>query len=264
VRRAKPGADVLAVNPQVEVAGQPAVALAVQRAGGGGQVLVLAADTTWNWSRLPRVLGHDDNLYGRFWSQTVRWLAGRPLDDQRPLLSVRTEKPVYDVNKKVTVRVTRQSAPGASLAGAQVHVEVTDPKRAPVPGLAPRFGSADPDVATVEFYPTVAGRYEVAASLKGGGKVLANASGELRVRGADLELADTGTRPDHLRALKEATGGTYADIDDADEVAGKVERRERRTTRVQRSEYWDSPWLFGAFLLAVTGEWFLRRKNHLV
>src|SRR5262249_43885829 len=70
VQRAKPGADVLAVNPQVQIEGQPAVVLAVQRAGGGGQVMVMAADTTWNWSRLPRIVGQPDNLYGRFWSQT--------------------------------------------------------------------------------------------------------------------------------------------------------------------------------------------------
>jgi hypothetical protein len=34
--------------------------------------------------------------------------------------------------------------------------------------------------------------------------------------------------------------------------------------QVSRTEYWDSPWLFAAFLAAVSGEWFLRRRNHLV
>jgi hypothetical protein len=116
----------------------------------------------------------------------------------------------------------------------------------------------------VEFYPAVAGRYEVGAALKRGGKVLANDSGELRVSGADLELADTTTRPDNLRALAGATGGLYFDVDDAGELAGKVQGVERRRSRTLRSEYWDAPLLFGAFLLAVSGEWFLRRKNHLV
>jgi hypothetical protein len=264
VARARPGADVLAVDPAVEMEGRPAVALAVQRAGGGGQVMVLCPDTTWKWSRLPRIVGRPDNLYGRFWSQTVRWLAGRAMDERRPLLSVRTEKPIYEAEKKVTLRVLRQPRPGTDLAGAQVTVDVTDPKGKLVAGLAPKTSSADPDETRVEFYPALAGRYEIAASLKRDGKVLANGTGELRVRGADLELADTGTRPDNLRALKEATGGVYVDIDDADELAGKVQRLERRQTRTLRSEYWDSPWLFGAFLLAVSGEWFLRRKNHLV
>jgi hypothetical protein len=264
VARAKPGADVLAVNPTVEVAGQPAVAIAAQRAGGGGQVMVVCPDTTWNWTRLARILGHDDTLYSRFWSQTIRWLAGRSMEDSRPLLSVRTEKPVWDANRKVTVRVVRQRRPGIDLTAAQTTVDITDPKGQAVPGLDPRSDSTDPDLATVEFYPTAAGRYGISAVLKAGGKVLANQAGELRVRGADLELADAGTRPDNLRALKEATGGIYADIEDADEVAGKIARIERRRVQVSRTEYWDSPWLFAAFLAAVTGEWFIRRRNHLV
>jgi hypothetical protein len=264
VARARPGADVLAVNPTVQVEGAAAVALAVQRAPGGGQVMVLCPDTTWNWTRLPRILGHDDTLYSRFWSQAIRYLAGRGMDDSRPLLSVRTERPVYEANKKVTVRVVRQRRPGTDLTGAVTTVEITDPKGQPVPGLTPRSDSADPDVSTVVFYPTAAGRYEICAALKSEGKVLANQSGELRVRGADLELADAGTRPDNLRALKEATGGVYVDIEDADEVAGKIARIERRQTRVTRTAYWNSPWLFVAFLAAVTGEWFLRRWNRLV
>jgi hypothetical protein len=264
VAKAKPGAEVLAVNPTVEVEGQPAVAIAAQRAGGGGQVMVVCPDTTWNWTRLPRIVGQDDTLYSRFWSQTIRWLAGRSTEDSRPLLSVRTEKAIWEANKKVTVRVVRQRRPGTDLSGAQTTVDITDPKGQPVPGLEPRTDSADPDVATVEFTPSAAGRYEITAALKSGGKVLANQAGELRVRGADLELADAGTRPDNLRALKEATGGIYADIDEADEVAGKISRIERRRVQVSRTEYWDSPWLFAAFLAAVSGEWFVRRRNHLV
>jgi hypothetical protein len=264
VARARPGADVLAVNPRVEIEGKPAVAVAVQRAVGGGQVMVLCPDTTWHWTRLPRIAGLDDTLYSRFWSQAVRWLAGRTMEESRPLLSVRTGQPIHPVNKKVTVTVVRQRRPGSDLAGSRVTVDILDPKKRPMPGLTPRSSSADPDTFVVEFYPTAAGRYEVSAALKRESKVLANGNGEFRVRGADLELADPGTRPDNLRAIKEATGGTYVDIDDADEVKDRIERIERRQVRTQRSEYWDSPFLFAAFLLAVTGEWFLRRKNHLV
>jgi hypothetical protein len=130
--------------------------------------------------------------------------------------------------------------------------------------LAPSFSKADPNLATVELTPGEAGRYEVVASLRRGDKVVDNVTTELRVRGADLELETVSTRPDHLKALAEATGGTYREVDDAESVAAKLTRSERRQSRMERKEYWDSPWLFGAFLLAVTGEWFLRRRNHLV
>ncbi len=264
VQRAKPGADVLAVNPKVRVDGQPAVAMAAQRAGGGGQVMVLTLDTTWVWSRAPRILGQADNLYGRFWSQTVRWLAGRPLEDKRPLLSVRTEKPIFEAGKKVALKVVRNPRPGTDLTATEMKVEVIDPKGKLVPGLAARFGSADPNVGTVELYPTEAGRYEVAASLTSGGKMLANGSAEFRVRGIDLELSDTSTRPKNLQELSSETLGTYVDIDEAEALVSKINRIEKRQVRTLRSELWDSPLLFVGFLLAVAGEWFLRRMNHLV
>jgi uncharacterized membrane protein len=264
VQRAKPAATILAVNPKVQLEGRPAPAVIVQNAGGGGQVMVLTLDTTWQWSRLPRILGQADNLYSRFWSQTVRWLAGRPLEDRRPLLSLSTQRPLFDAGSKVRLRVTRNPRPGTDLSGTETTVEVIDPKGKAVPGLVTRFGSADPNVGTVDFYPTEAGQYEVGATLKSAGKVLANVSGEFRVRGADLELSDTSTKPQNLKDLAGETGGTSVDIEDADLLSKKINRVERRQARVLRSEYWDSPVLFAAFLLAVAGEWFLRRVNHLV
>jgi hypothetical protein len=264
VQKAKSGAYVLAVNAAVQVEGQPAVAVAVQRAGGGGQVMMLCPDTTWKWSRLPRFQGQSDTLYGRFWSQTLRWLAGRAQDDQRPLLTVRTERPIYEANKKVTVRAIRQARPGTDLTGSQIAIEITDPKGKPLPGLVPKVDSADPDMARVEFYPPAAGVYRVSAELKAQNKLLANQNGEFRVQGADLEMSDPTTHPENLQAIKEATGGIYLDIDSAGEVVKHIERIERRTTQAQKTEFWNSPWLFTAFLTLVTGEWFLRRRNHLV
>ncbi len=97
---------MLAVNPGIMVEGKPAVVVATQRYG-AGRTMVIAADTTWRWSRFPRVLGLPDMLYARFWSQTVRWLAGRGTNEQRPLLAVSTDHPGYDVGKKVAITVTR-------------------------------------------------------------------------------------------------------------------------------------------------------------
>jgi len=262
VRGAKPGADVLAVDPNARVGGKPAVVVAVQRFG-AGHTMVLAADTTWRWSRLTRVLGRSDTLYARFWSQTVRWLSGRSLDDQRPPLVVSTDRPDYDVGKAVTVRAVRQPRAGQDLSAAEVAVEVVGPsgRSASVPL---RGSSAEPDAFTGTFYPAAGGRYEVAATLNGGGKPLANQATEFLVHGSDLELSDPGTNRAALRSLASATGGQYVEAKDAESLAAKIPHRERRTSRVERSEFWNSPALFYGFLGFVTAEWLLRRRNHLV
>ncbi|HWG45813.1 MAG TPA: hypothetical protein VN688_23835 [Gemmataceae bacterium] len=263
VQRAKPGAEALAVHPRLRSDGKPAVVLALQRAGGGGQVMVLTVDTTWQWGRFARLLGQNDTLYGRFWSQTIRFLAGRGLDDQRPLLAVSTDKASYKIGKMVEVRVARQPRPDNDLSGTQMNVEINTPSGQTVP-VELKVDSSDPDVAKGDFTPSTGGRFELAATLNAAGKPLSNRTAEFLVQGTDLELSNTGTNSANLRALAEATGGVYLDIDKADELAGKIAPKERRTVRVLRSEYWNNPALFTVFLLALTGEWFLRRRNHLV
>jgi len=67
-----------------------------------------------------------------------------------------------------------------------------------------------------------------------------------------------------LKSISERSGGVYVDIEDVAQLAPKLKRAERRIPRVERTEYWNSPLLFLFFLAAVTGEWVLRRRNHLV
>jgi hypothetical protein len=227
--------------------GKPAPVLVVRRAGGGGHVMVLTADT----------------LYARFWSQAVRWLAGRSLDEDRALLTASTDRPDYEVGRKVVVTVRRQPRPGGDLSGAEPSAEVAGPSGKTV-ALPLKSSSKDPDTFTAEFVPSAGGRYELSAALSMAGKPLANATARFLVQGGDLEMDNTGTNPGNLRALADVTGGVYLDVGRAEELAGKIARKERRTARVLRTEYWNSPWLFTGFLALVTGEWFLRRRNHLV
>ncbi|GIT29619.1 MAG: hypothetical protein Ct9H300mP1_16650 [Planctomycetaceae bacterium] len=81
VKRAKPGADVLATNPITSVDGKPAVVVAVQNFG-QGKSMVVTTDTTWRWSRVARLKGQGDVLYARFWSQ-AGLLADRPRAERR-------------------------------------------------------------------------------------------------------------------------------------------------------------------------------------
>ena len=92
VGKAKPGAVVLARYPDAGNPTRRSAALATMRPAarscsptqsfGKGRVGLLAADTTWRWSRLVRLAGRSDAMYVRFWSQWVRWLAGRDVRSQ--------------------------------------------------------------------------------------------------------------------------------------------------------------------------------------
>jgi len=262
VQRAKQGADVLAVNPNFVGEEGPAPVVAVQRYG-AGHVMALAIDTTWRWSRLTRVLRQSDTLFARFWSQTVRWLCGREGEEDRPLIAVSTDRPDYEVGRPVTIRVERQPQPDSEAAAGDVAVELINEAGESIP-VGARASSMEPDVFTSTYYPTAGGRYEVAAALTASGQTIANQTTEFLVHGSDLELADTRTNRSLLQAVANATGGLYADVGESAALADKIERRERRTPLVQRTEFWNSPLLFLVFLVAITTEWVIRRRNHLV
>ncbi|MEA3366445.1 MAG: glutamine amidotransferase [Candidatus Hydrogenedentes bacterium] len=262
VKGIKPGAEVLAVNPGFVGDDGPAPVVVAHRYG-TGHAMVVTVDTTWRWSRLPRVLGQSDTLFMRFWSQTVRWLSGREAQTQRPLITVSTDRPDYEVGKPVTVQVARQAQPDDETAAGDISVELLSPSGKPLP-LEIKASSAEPDTFVGTFYPETGGRYEVIASLTAQGQVIANRTTEFLVHGSDLELADTRTNRPLLQSLANTTGGVYVDIDEAATLAERVERRERRTSLVRRAELWNSPALFLVFVAAITTEWVIRRRNHLV
>ena len=182
------------------------------------------------------------------------------------MLTVSTDKAYYEIGKRVQLRIARQPRADVDVSAAQVAVEIVGPDGKPLPPEqtpAPRASSGQPDVFTAEFTPSTGGRYEVNATLTADGKALANQTTEFRAQGADYELADQGTNPANLRALAEATGGVYLDVDRADELAGKIARKDRMGPE-HRYEFWNSPMLFVAFLACVSAEWFLRRWNQMV
>jgi hypothetical protein len=225
--------------------------------------MTLGLDTTWQWSRLPRVGGQSDTLFARFWSQTARWLAGRNLAEDRSLLAVATDQPDVEVSKPILVRVTRQPRAGQDLAGVEVMAEAMSDSGKIVP-VAMKSSSREPDVFTGTLYPSTVGRYTVTATLMRGGKPLANQATDFLVTGPDLELARTGTSRETLQAIATATGGAMADVSEAAAVASKIERSERRIVQMRRLEFWNSPGMFLFFLAAVAAEWVLRRRNRLV
>jgi len=261
VQRAKAGATVLAVNPNINIERQPAVVIATGRYG-SGQTMVITADTTWRWTRLPRIVGRGDTLFARFWSQSVRWLTGRDLAQTRAQIVVGTDKPAYEVGKEVVIRAVRQTQ-AESDSNTDVTVEVIDESGQQIP-VQLRTRSAEPNVLLGSFYPSAGGRFRIHAALMQDGELLANQAAEFLVHGSELELADTATNRALLKSISERSGGVHVAIEDIDQLSQKIERGERRIPRVERTEYWNSPFLFLFFLASVTGEWVLRRKNHLV
>lgn len=283
VHDAKPGATVLARHPRSNTDApdkQGYIVLATQHFG-KGTVAIFTADTTWRWSRYLRLAGKPDTLYVRFWSQMVRWLARRDIQDPRPALAVSTDNAAYERGKKVTVRVQRNLAamvPGQENQTSQLSLVVHTPDGRTTP-LSPS-PTADPNQWTSTYFPDRGGRFEVHARLVGAAnpapatqpgasnpKDLANQVCEFLVHGSSLELDDPATNPAALEQIASVTGGLYADIDDAranKDLFSALPHEPRTVTETKKANVWNSPFLLILFLTCISAEWIIRRRNQLV
>jgi hypothetical protein len=135
-----------------------------------------------------------------------------------------------------------------------------------------RSNSADPDVFKGTFYPAAGGReaaggyYEVNASFSQGGKVVANQGTVFVVHRSGQELADTRTDPQVLKTLSENTQpmGAYREVARAADLAQLIRPQNEPLPARDGVNLWDTPYLFLVFIGAVSCEWFIRRRNHLI
>ena len=87
------------------------------------------------------------------------------------------------------------------------------------------------------------------------------------VRGAAVEMNDPGTNPALLRRFADRTGGLYASVDDGAaglRIVESLPSAPRITYETKKAQLWSSPWLFILFLVVVTIEWVVRRRNRMV
>ena len=270
VGAAKPGAVVLSRHPGHIAGGDErgAIVLATQSYG-KGRVGLITADTTWRWSRLARLSGRPDTLYVRFWSQMVRWLAGRdPASQPRPLV-IATDRADYKPGDKVSIDIRRNAAalvPGEAAGGTDLQVVVRGPGGAAMP-LKPVASSADPDHWTVQYTPERAGRFTIEAALTAHERAVANETAEFSVRGSTLEIDNPATDPATLALIARLTGGFYADIDDPAAQSlwlDNLPNQSRVVYEDRSTRFWNNPLVLLAFIGLLTGEWFLRRRNRMV
>lgn len=270
---ARPAAVVLARHPVADSAdpqGRGHVALAVQPFGQGTAAL-LAADTTWRWSRLARLAGQPDSLYARFWSQWVRFLAGREEVTPASALALTTDAITYEPGQpvRITVRIDPAAFVGPPVP-PQLQARTPDGRTIP---LQPSPSQTDPGTWTGQLQTDRSGRYEVHASLAAPGagdealaqRVFTRIT-EFQVEGDDLELDRPWPDPSRLRQIAQLTGGSYHDLDDddaLDRLLASLDDQPITITRATQTPLWHSPGLFVVFVLALGIEWFVRRRHQM-
>jgi hypothetical protein len=225
--------------------------LAVGTAG-QGRTLALAADSTWRWSITTAGLRGDPSGYERFWDRALRWLARDPLLEPA---HIETDRERYGPGARLQARMRLRDARYQPLADRELETLVLD-----TTGAVQRRQTLHSDaggLASAELQvPQDPGAYRLAVRDPKSDAIIAEQG--FAVEAGGDELADPSPRPDVMREIAEATGGSFHRAEDAPGLDELDRTRTRALGTAVRAPF-ASPWFF-ALLIALFGvEWVLRR-----
>jgi hypothetical protein len=268
---AMPGCHVLEAAPGAVVLMRGAKGAPVVAAGeaGAGRALAVTTDGTWRWSFEAAGQGRGNVVYLRFWRNALRWLARDPVGR---LVRVETDKTEYGPGEVVTLQVEVLGGDYRPAAGVERTVRVE--RVGTGEEAVRRTGRTDAQGRLLLSFPDLSeGAYRVEVSGGEAGEAAEEGEGEAAQAETCFNVAD---RSEELRRVElgaglmeevaAATGGRMARIT-AEAVPGLPEdipNPEVLQAVARRFEpIWPRWWWLGVVVLALAGEWWLRRSSGL-
>ncbi len=266
--QAKAG-TVLAIHPSRRNENGPLTVLAVQRTG-DGRSAAFTADTTWRWFLQMRAVGVR-GPHGRFWGQLIRWLAGADSNpgQAKAALSGRLlpTRSAYRIGDPVEMRCLVRDDSGQLTGDAVVTATVSPADSTQAPKIIPLVWDPSSRSWSAVFHPDLDGTWTVEFAAKADGRTLAADTLRAEVRAYQVELENTARRQDLLEELARRSGGRTVLLDGfgalVDDLIQQGLMRQGRGPETQNRPLHHFALLFGLFCVALTSEWFLRRRWQL-
>ncbi len=253
--RKKPGALVLAEHPTA-TGSEGKLPLVLYHYVGAGKGMFHAFDDTWRWR-----FRAGDKYFGRFWVQTVRFLARSKLVGQRQA-EVQTDRKRYQRGQPIQLRV-RFPNPALAPTNGDVTVQVERRGQGPrkltlkiVPGTRNVFEGALPQAQE--------GDYEVRLlppPILEGPSVTAT----FRVDAPINEFEKIEMNEPELIGAAESTGGKFYSPLDAGSLLKDLPKPSKVPLETDPPiPLWNTWPLLTLFLVLVTTEWVFRKRKQMV
>ena len=253
--RKKPAALVLAEHPTL-TGSDGKLPIFVYQFVGAGKSMFNAVDDTWRWRF--RV---GDRYFGRFWIQTIRFLARSKLVGQRQA-EVQTDRRRYQRNQPIQVRV-RFPNPGLAPSGGEVTVQVERKGQGPrrltlklAPGTRNLFEGALPQAPEGDYEirllppPVLEGTVPTAS---------------FRVEPPAGELERIQMNEPELRSAAAASGGKFFTPETAEALLASLPKPQKVPLDTDPPiPLWNTWPVLALFLGVVTAEWILRKRKQMV
>ncbi len=260
VRRAKPGATVLAIHP-----GRDMPIICVQ-AYGKGRSMAFTPDSTCDWGMYFETQwgeGVRDNRYfKRFWVNTVTWLGENSLAHHAARIQGNTERISYHADDRVRVHVRLIDEAEVDPQALRVSADFDLPESRPRSLL---YNEDRKEFAGILPLPSRLKTPEVAINFRAlkGAEEYGRDRVAIRILEKRAEFLNPHPDPQLLSELARVTGGrTIQSTEDLKTVLTEKPPEEEN----QRSfavPIWDNPWVWAALIALLTVEWLIRRMARL-
>ncbi len=251
--RKKPAAQVLAQHPTV-IGPDGKLPLIVYQFLGAGKVMFHGFDDSWHWR-----FRAGDRFFGRFWVQTIRFMARSRLVGQRQA-EIQTDRKRYQRGQPIQFRV-RFPNPGLAPTG-EVTLEIQRKGQGPrklvlklAPGTRNVFEGALPQAAE--------GNYEVRLIPPPSLNPIPTA--DFRVEAPINERERIEMNEPELIKAAEATGGKFYTPLDADALLKDLPKPSKVPLDTDPPiPLWNTWPILVLFLALITMEWVIRKRKQMV
>ena len=255
VKRAKPGALVLAEHPTERNKFGKRILLATQNYN-AGRVMVFTPNSSWRWQMLQP---HEDENHERFWRQVAKWLTTAPKEH----LKLDIPKTAYTLKEPVVIEVTATDGEFELTNQAKLRAVLVDEtgKRKEL-RLEQVLG--EDGLYSARFIPNRYGEYTVTATGTLNGESLGEQQSLFEVKTSYAEFSNAELNVALLKTLAEGSGGKYYPLEEASQLVYRIPLVESATSTITDVDIWDMPLIFGLLLAMLGLEWFLRKRVGLV
>lgn len=245
--------EILATTPE-------GVPLLVSYEFGSSRVLAFAADTTWLWAMGTK---SQQAAHERFWSQVILWLTHREAD-QNALVWITADPRNYSPSQQASLKTGARDDEGMPLDDAALNVQITQPDGRVVDANVIRRGND----RVIDFSKTeLAGDFWAHVTARRNGEFYGDAWTRFLVNPRDLELDYPAADYETLEEIGLLSGGRTLKPEELDGLLTTWLEEglpNRELVKLRQITLWDNwPFLL-AFAVAMSFEWYVRKKRGMV
>ena len=259
-KRAKPGATVLAIHPNLRFEDTPLPLIVHERYGRGRTMAIMTA-STWRWQMLQP---YEDLSHERFWRQVLRWLTV----DSPPRIQMILDRESYSPGERVEIQIRVYDKTYTLVDDATVWLKISEPDGT-VEDLRLQWNIEQEGVYQGSFDLLQEGVYHLEASATTSSPqieeiILTKQPLSFLVTASNLEFSNPGMNAALLEKIAEKSGGRYFNWQDRNELLEAINHARKSYTVEMEEDLWDMPLVLILLFVFFTIEWINRTANGVV